>query len=82
MFKSGVLNEILETELKQGNLVTQKSNWPPSLDLVICLKYRFDRDYSRSGLRHRVLNDPHYWYAEIHSSATQEMLVCGFKKKS
>lgn len=80
MFQSAGLNRILQYEIARGNKVRQRSPWPPNIETAVTLKFRFDTACKESGVTFRVLNDPHYWYAEYVSSQSKEMLVCGFSK--
>ena len=80
MFTSAELTRILDQELERGNEVGQHSSWPPNLETVITLKYRFGTRYKDNGLSYKTLNDPHYWYAEYVSRRSKEMLTCGFSE--
>lgn len=80
LFTSAALNDIVQQEINRGNSVRKHAPWPPSVDTIFGLKYRFGQSYRVHGLFYNVINDPHYWYAEIVSAATKEMLIYGFSE--
>jgi hypothetical protein len=63
------LQSALLSELELGNQVTsiQFGNWPQAGSVLVCLAAPFKNDYSteKFGVCYRVVNDPHYWMAEI-----------------
>lgn len=65
------LRTALLLELNAGNSVTsiQFGNWPQRGSIVICLNSEFKHNFSDKsfGVEYRILNDPHYWNADIHT---------------
>jgi hypothetical protein len=60
----------LHLEVNSGNSVTsiQFGNWPQSGSIVVSLSQPFKNDFKKKscGVTYRILNDPHYWQADIH----------------
>lgn len=65
------LQEALLYELQHGNSVNaiQVDDWPQVGSIVVCMAEDFKGDYSegnRFNVTYRLLDDPHYWHADIH----------------
>jgi hypothetical protein len=73
------LQAILTAELAAGNSVQEISEWPPACELLVVLRRQFGQAYPVAPtVAYRVLDDPHYWYAEYSFAAGQQLLACGF----
>jgi hypothetical protein len=81
-FASDHLNALLAEELAAGNRVHQDGEGWGSFCRLVVLKQPFRTLASPlpAGLEHRVINDPHYWQAEVADTRTSEMLACGFDR--
>lgn len=78
MFESTTLNTILNTELEKGNTIIEETNWPPRCKRLIVLANFFKEEYSFPDLQYKVINDPHYWYAEYATEDGAECLACRY----
>lgn len=77
-FKSPGLNAFLERELAAGNSIAERGKWG-DIDMVfLALPFRTPPPSASTGLLFRDVNDPHYWLAEVFSSATKEVLACRY----
>lgn len=73
------LQEILDSELANGNKVTEISSWPPKCHLLVILKKPFHKSYLPSpNVEYLVVNDIRYWKAEYRYKGGKECLACGF----
>jgi len=75
------LQKLLEAELAAGNLIAETSSgWPSPESIVVGLAQRFLARPERMplGIAYRLINDPHWWYAEYEHLATKQMLICRF----
>jgi hypothetical protein len=81
-FDSNHLNALLAAELVAGNAVHQDDGGWGSFRRLVVLKrpFRALRSSLALGLEHHVINDPHYWQAEVVDTHTSEMLACGFDR--
>lgn len=78
MFKLPILNEILEKEIAAGNKISEVTDWPPKCKKLVILEYSFKENYATEGLTYKVVNDPHYWYAEYMAQDGSECLACRY----
>lgn len=78
MFKLSVLNEILEKEIAAGNKIAEVTDWPPTCEKLVILEYSFSEQYTHELLQYKVVNDPHYWYAEYMANDGTECLACRY----
>lgn len=79
MFDSTELQQLLESELSNGNVISEATDWPPKCKNLIILKKKFRKKYEFKNLEYLLINDRHYWYAEYNSTNGLECLACGFK---
>lgn len=77
-FRSPGLCELLARELAAGNSIAERGKWG-ELDMVLlALPFRTPPPDASTGLVYRDVNDPHYWLAEVESTATKEVLACRY----
>lgn len=73
------LRALLAAELAAGNEVRETSRGWPDPDSVLV---RLQRPFAAlpavlpAGVVHRVLNDPHWWRAELATTAPRHLLIC------
>jgi len=75
------LQKLLADELAAGNCVAETSSgWPSADSIVVGLAKRFLARPAQMplGVTYRLLNDPHWWYAEYEHAASRHMLFCRF----
>jgi hypothetical protein len=78
------LQAILDAELAAGNFITggTTSGWPDAASVFVALKYQFLVEHPLTpGVKHRTLNDPHWWQAEYVVDNPMHILACGFPVK-
>lgn len=75
-FESKYLQSILEDEILLGNEIVEDTKWPPNLNRLLILKYKFSRSYQNKNIEYRKTDDPHYWYEEY--KFDKEMISCKF----
>lgn len=76
------LRAILDAEVAAGNRICETSKgWPTPSSIVIFLSDSFKVTLGAlpSNVTYRLLNDPHYWYAEYEHSLAGHVLACGFR---
>lgn len=76
------MQEALLHELEKGNSVTalQMDDWPHIGSIVVSLADKFKGTYgegNRYGVTFRLMNDPHYWIANIHQvvNGTEHLII-------
>jgi len=72
------LQEILDLELKAGNLVLEASrDWPEPGSVFITLRQPFHQKYEvRDPVQYDEPNDPHYWQADYSCGKPRHILAC------
>lgn len=72
------LREILDLELKAGNLVSQASrDWPDPGSVFVTLLQPFREHYKVGDrVRYHEPNDPHYWKADYSCGNPIHVLAC------
>jgi hypothetical protein len=77
-FRSPGLSDFLGRELAAGNAIVERGKWG-DLDMIFLeLPFRTPPPDASTGLIFRDVDDPHYWLAEVYSSATKEVLACRY----
>jgi len=77
MFESSELNRIFENEIKNGNVISEETDFFPNCKKLVILRKRFSKKYNlNQNLQYQEINDPHYWYAEYRTSNNIECLAC------
>ena len=78
----GKLKEILDAELKSGNIITEAwhGDWPYAGISLVSLRDPFKTPIQRNleNIDFRNVNDIHYWKAEYFDQANKQMLICRF----
>jgi hypothetical protein len=73
------LNLILESELEQGNLISETSvGWPKSKSIFIILEKPFFKEYQLQNITFKKIDDRHYWKAEYRDEVLEHILACRF----
>lgn len=75
------LQEILDAELRRGNVVVEVADWPPTCHLLVILKRSFHKTYDvQEDVTYRDVEDRHYWKAEYSYKNGFQCLACGFEQ--
>lgn len=81
----GVLKEILDLEIAEGNELqeTWRGNWPYNNVLAIVLKKPFITPIQRQhpNIKFNNINDSHYCKAEYYDTVLNQILICNFDGK-
>jgi hypothetical protein len=77
-FRSPGLNEMRAGELAAGNQIVERGAWGELAMVFLERPFRTPPPEASTGLVYPDVNDPHYWLAEVHSTATKEVLACRY----
>lgn len=77
-FRSPGLCEFLSRELEAGNRIVERGAWGDLAMVFLEGPFRTPPPDPSTGLTYHDVNDPHYWLAEVQSSATKEVLACRY----
>lgn len=76
------LKVFLRSEIELGNFISslQYANWPHAGSIVVSLGSPFKSNLSNNflHLKHRVLNDPHYWKEDVSetNNGIDHLIIC------
>ncbi|RFM26446.1 hypothetical protein [Deminuibacter soli] len=77
---SPALKQIMEGELKLGNIIAETAKgWPAYNTIIVFLQKPFIAHYETDNVVYRDVNDRHYWKAEYTDKQTQHILACFFE---
>lgn len=79
-YDSPFLNRVQAEEVRLGNPIAQDGNGWGKIKRLIILRSPFRSSLTDlpSDVEYHLINDPHYWQAELKDASTSEMLACGF----